>query len=68
MNGDRLEYTLFHLAAKAKYGGGYIIEALHLSDEVSEEATVTDAKQKFRKELTEEPRCQNRGWAISAGP
>lgn len=50
---DRLEYTLFHLAAKAKYGGGYIIEALHLSDDVSEEATVTDAKQKFRKELTE---------------
>ena len=34
---DDLEYGLYHLAAQARYGTAYSVEALHLSDELSEE-------------------------------
>jgi hypothetical protein len=50
---DHLEYTLLHLAAKARYGSAYTIEALHLSDDLSEEVSITGTKLNNRKERVE---------------
>ncbi len=46
---DRLEYTLYILAAQAKYGRAASVEALHLSDESAERVQVTQAKIDTRK-------------------
>ena len=41
---DRLEYTLYHIAAKALFGSGATVEALHLTDETVEEVPSLTAK------------------------
>jgi hypothetical protein len=41
---DRLEYTLYHLAARARYGAAYVVEALHLTDESVEAVAVSTTK------------------------
>lgn len=43
---DGLEYTLYLLAGAAKFGKGFIVEALHLTDEIMEEVTLKPAKLK----------------------
>jgi hypothetical protein len=46
---DRLEYTLYHLAARARYGADYVVEALHLADERVEAFAVSTTKMKSRR-------------------
>jgi DNA helicase II / ATP-dependent DNA helicase PcrA len=46
---DRLEYTLYHLAGRARYGSSYSVEALHLSDENVDPVIVSPAKMKHRQ-------------------
>lgn len=41
---DRLEYTLYQLAARATYGPGAVVQALHLTDETAEPVTISAAK------------------------
>jgi hypothetical protein len=41
---DRLEYTLYHLAARARYGAAYVVGALHLTDESVEAVAVSTTK------------------------
>ena len=41
---DRLEYTLYQLAAQARFGGGVVVQALHLTDETAEAVMITAAK------------------------
>jgi DNA helicase-2/ATP-dependent DNA helicase PcrA len=50
---DELEYTLYHLAGRARYGTSYSVEAFHLTDEVFETVDVTAAKIKNRRTKTE---------------
>ena len=51
---DRLDYALFHLAARARYGAAYVVEALHLADESVETVAVSTAKVKNRGTKSEE--------------
>ena len=46
---NRLEYTLYHLAAQAQFGGNVVVEALHLTDETAEVATVPATKLSNRR-------------------
>lgn len=39
---SRLEYALYKLAAQAEYGAGVLVEALHLTDNISEPVPTTD--------------------------
>jgi hypothetical protein len=41
---DRLEYTLYRLAAEAEFGTGVQVQALHLTDETSDVVVITTAK------------------------
>jgi superfamily I DNA/RNA helicase len=41
---DGLEYTLYHLAGAAHFGGAFIVEALHLTDEVLEPVPIKGKK------------------------
>jgi superfamily I DNA/RNA helicase len=50
---DRLEYTLYHLAARARYGAAYMVEALHLTDEHVEAVAVSPTKMKHRRATSE---------------
>jgi superfamily I DNA/RNA helicase len=50
---DELEYTLYHLAGRARYGASYAVEACHLTDEVFEPVELTAAKIKNRQTRTE---------------
>jgi hypothetical protein len=43
---DGLEYTLYLLAGAAKFGKAFIVEALHLTDEIIEEVILKPAKLK----------------------
>jgi hypothetical protein len=51
---DRLEYTLYHLAARARYGAAYAVEALHLTDERLEAVPVSPTKMKNRRAKSED--------------
>jgi hypothetical protein len=51
---DRLDYTLYHLAARARYGATYAVEALHLTDESVEAVAVSTAKMKNRRTKSED--------------
>jgi superfamily I DNA/RNA helicase len=51
---DHLDYTLYHLAGRAQYGDGYVVEALHLTDESVETVTISAAKIKNRRMKSEE--------------
>lgn len=41
---DRLDYSLYHMAAREHYRGGYQVEALHLTDEHAEPVTISESK------------------------
>ena len=41
---DRLEYTLYWLAAQARFGSDATVQALHLADEIAESVTVSPRK------------------------
>ena len=41
---DRLEYTLYHLAAQSQFGGSAIVQALHLTDETHEPVAISETK------------------------
>ena len=41
---DRLEYSLYHLAAQSQFGGGAVVQALHLTDETHEPVVITPTK------------------------
>lgn len=49
---DRLEYTLYQLAAQARFGAGVVVQALHLTDETAEAVSITVTKVKNRQENT----------------
>lgn len=51
---DRLEYTLYHLAARARFGSAFIVEALHLTDDTVEAVTVTARKMSNRQTMSSE--------------
>jgi DNA helicase-2/ATP-dependent DNA helicase PcrA len=43
-------YTLYHLAGRAHYGSGYIVEAIHLTDGIAEPVDdITPTKLKNRQ-------------------
>jgi DNA helicase II / ATP-dependent DNA helicase PcrA len=50
---DRLDYALYHLAARARYGAAYVVEALHLTDESVEAVGVSAAKMNNRRTKSE---------------
>jgi DNA helicase-2/ATP-dependent DNA helicase PcrA len=50
---DRLDYTLYHLAARARYGAAYAVEALHLTDERVEAVPVSTTKLHHRRAKSE---------------
>jgi hypothetical protein len=47
---DRLDYALYHLAGKAKYGAQYKVEAIHLTDDAVELVTISSQKLANRSE------------------
>lgn len=47
--GDQLDYTLYHLASRAKFGSGVVVQAIHLTDEVSEDIVITTKKLENRR-------------------
>jgi hypothetical protein len=51
---DRLEYALYQLAAQARFGGGVVVQALHLTDETAEAVAITAAKIGHRRAKSEE--------------
>jgi len=51
---DRLEYTLYQLAAQAGFRGGVVVQALHLTDETAEAVTITSAKLANRRAKSDE--------------
>lgn len=46
---DRLEYTLYHLAAESQFGGRAVVQALHLTDETAEAVAISATKLGNRK-------------------
>ena len=50
---DGLEYTLYHLAGAAHFGRGYVVEALHLTDETMEAVQITARKLGNRHDETD---------------
>jgi hypothetical protein len=51
---DRLDYTLYHLAARARYGDAYVVEALHLTDESVEAVAISATKMNHRRAKSED--------------
>jgi len=51
---DRLDYTLYHLAARARYGAAYVVEALHLTDERVEAVAVSATRMNHRRAKSED--------------
>ena len=41
---DRLEYTLYHIAAQSQFGGRAVVHALHLTDETLEPVVISATK------------------------
>lgn len=50
---DRLEYALYHMAAEAKFGPGAVVEAIHLTDEISGPVEISARKIATRKGKSE---------------
>jgi superfamily I DNA/RNA helicase len=46
---DRLDYTLYQLAGESRFGSGFEVHALHLTDEVSEQVEITSKKLQNRR-------------------
>lgn len=51
---DRLEYTLYLIAAETHFGRKFSVEAVHLTDETLEAVSITKRKFDFRKDKTDE--------------
>jgi DNA helicase-2/ATP-dependent DNA helicase PcrA len=51
---DRLEYSLYHLAARNRFNSAYQIEAVHLTDECLDPVVVSDKKIENRRTKTGE--------------
>jgi superfamily I DNA/RNA helicase len=51
---DRLEYSLYHLAARDRFNSAYQIEAVHLTDESLDPVVVSDQKIENRRTKTGE--------------
>jgi hypothetical protein len=50
---DRLEYTLYQLAAQAQFGAGVVVQALHLTDGLAEPVTLSATKLGNRRAKSE---------------
>ncbi|MBK8273638.1 MAG: hypothetical protein IPK89_12345 [Sphingomonadales bacterium] len=50
---DRLEYTLYQLAAQAQFGAGVVVQALHLTDGTAEPVTLSGTKLGNRRAKSE---------------
>ena len=50
---DRLEYTLYLLAAQSQFGGGAVVHALHLTDETHEPVVISGTKLANRKKKSD---------------
>ena len=50
---DRLEYTLYKIAAKNAFGASAIVQAVHLTDETIEQVEITPTKVSKRRERSE---------------
>lgn len=50
---DRLEYTLYQLAAQAQFGAGVVVQALHLTDGSAEPVTLSGTKLGNRRAKSE---------------
>jgi hypothetical protein len=50
---DRLEYTLYHLAAQSQFGGSVVVQALHLTDETTEAVPISPAKLSNRQKKSD---------------
>jgi hypothetical protein len=46
---DRLDYTLYQLAGESRFGRGFEVHALHLTDEISETVEITPKKLQNRQ-------------------
>ena len=51
---DRLDYSLYHLAGQAHFGGGFAVEALHLSDDITETVAIKAKKAASNRDKSEE--------------
>jgi hypothetical protein len=51
---DRLEYTLYHLAAQSQFGGRAVVHALHLTDETLEPVVISAAKLTSRQKKSDD--------------
>jgi DNA helicase II / ATP-dependent DNA helicase PcrA len=51
---DSLEYTLYHLAGKARFGNAFSVEAIHLTDETVETVTITAQKLNNRRATSDD--------------
>lgn len=51
---DRLEYTLYHLAAQNQFGGRAVVHALHLTDETLEPVVISATKLASRQKKSNE--------------
>jgi DNA helicase II / ATP-dependent DNA helicase PcrA len=47
-------YTLYHLAARARYGAAYVVEALHLTNESVESVAVSTTKMNNHRTKSED--------------
>ena len=50
---DRLEYTLYHLAAHSRYGGRAVVRALHLAEETDERVSISQTKLRNRRKKSD---------------
>ena len=51
---DRLDYTLYQLAGEAHFGSGFVMEALHLTDESIDTVVITAQKLRNRRANSDE--------------
>lgn len=63
---DRLEYTLYQLAAQAKFGARAVVQALHLTDEIAEVVTISATKLGNRRTNSETMLARIAGGAFPA--
>jgi superfamily I DNA/RNA helicase len=60
---DRLDYALYHLAGRARFGKRYAVEALHLVDDLVEVVTISSQKMANRQiKSAELITALNSGW------
>lgn len=54
---DQLDYTLYHLAGLQQFGDRFMLEAVHLTDNLTEPVSITDRKVSNRKIKAKEMLC-----------